>query len=80
MTSQFKVWWNGMFLPKNIGTAFEFRVLEKGKLLGTLQVGRGSISWTPPRGRQRIMVTWDVLADRLAHAPKTPRNYVRVRR
>jgi hypothetical protein len=46
-------------------SAVTFEVEEEGELLGTLTVGRGSIAWTPSRGKFRRSFSWRAFAERI---------------
>jgi hypothetical protein len=42
----------GMYLPKNTGNWFSYRIIEDGEEIGTVEIGRGSIFWKPYRNRR----------------------------
>ncbi len=41
-----------MYLPKNTGNWFSYRIFEDGEEIGTVEIGRGSIFWKPYRNKR----------------------------
>jgi hypothetical protein len=42
----------GMYVPKNTGSWFSYRIFENDEEIGTVEIGRGSIFWKPYRNRR----------------------------
>ena len=42
----------GMYLPKNTGNWFSYRIVEDDEEIGTVEIGRGSIFWKPYRNKR----------------------------
>ena len=46
-------------------SAVTFEVRRKGRMLGTLTVGRGSIAWTAANGKLPYSFSWKQFAERV---------------
>lgn len=61
----------GMHLPKSTGNWFSYRVSEGGSVLGTLDVGQGSLYWRPSKtwrgGPTARRLSWHRFADLVAN-------------
>jgi len=55
----------GMFLPKNTGNWFSFRIFDGEDEIGTVTVGRGSIRWRPYGNKKFISRGWAQFAQRM---------------
>lgn len=53
----------GMSMPKNRGI-WSFQVAKDGEVIGSLAIGKGSISWRPFNGRPKTY-TWQDFASRM---------------
>ena len=54
-----------MYLPKNTGNWFSFRILDGDEEIGTVTVGRGSIRWRPYGHKKFITRPWRQFAQRM---------------
>lgn len=57
-----------MYLPRNTGNWFSYRIVEGRKVLGTVEIGQGSIFWKPYRNRRdgtSFRASWAQFANRM---------------
>ncbi|HYD47668.1 MAG TPA: hypothetical protein VEB21_04940 [Terriglobales bacterium] len=55
----------GMYLPKNTGNWFSFRIFEGEEEIGTVTVGRGSIRWRSYNKKKAVIRNWREFAQRM---------------
>ncbi len=54
-----------MYLPRNTGNWFSFRIYDGDEEIGTVTIGRGSVRWRPYGHKKFISRNWDEFAQRM---------------